>query len=69
MKKTEPFVDDTEESIVNQNSFRVLSNSVLSRGRLISYINIYHLFAGRQYIISFSLLFAVAEVFVFGGEI
>ena len=36
--------------------------SVLVRGRLISCINIYNLFAGHQYIIWFSLQF-------FGGEI
>ena len=33
--------------------------SVMSQGRLISYINIYNLLAGRQYIISFSLQFCV----------
>ena len=31
--------------------------SALRRGQLISHINIYHLFAGLQYIISFSLQF------------
>ena len=43
--------------------------SVLVRGRLISYIKIYHLFASYQYIISFPLQVLVAGVFVFGGEI
>ena len=43
--------------------------SVLVWGRLISYIKIYHLFAGYQYIISFPLQVVVAGVFVFGGEI
>ena len=43
--------------------------SVLGRGRLISYIKIYHLFAGYEYIISFPLQVVVAAVFVFGGEI
>ena len=48
-------------------SSRHLSVSV--RGRLISYIKIYHLFASYQYIISFPLQVLVAGVFVFGGEI
>ena len=47
--------------------FRLLS--VLVWGRLISYINIYHLFAGHQNITSFSLQFVLAGGFVFGGDI
>ena len=39
MKKTEPFVDDTEESIVNENNFRVLNNLYITNFFEIKKIN------------------------------
>ena len=43
--------------------------SVKGSGRLLSYINMYNLFDGRQYIMLFSLQFVLAGPFVSRGEI